>query len=248
MTVLRLGLAAAVAGATLVAIASPTFDPNVVIVVSFGTAAAIVGLVNAIASRLRLTGIVDRIRSTNPVVVAPPIVAPRPNVASVIAEVRHLGFETAGATDTTLDGPPIRTWILVEPGGEAWVEAGIAGRQLTVFVSEAGGGRFVETCYPTGEPIDDPALLSQVVTSSEADALAAHRAAVAAEGGAIRRVTTMDDYLAVEREHRANTGGMRIRAHLARVVGPSIRDWTICLIVGLAALVVLLVDVAVKRG
>jgi hypothetical protein len=247
VTILRLGLALAVAATTLIAIASPSFDPTVVIIVSFGTAASIVGLVNGIAARRRLTGIVDRVRAAAPVVVPGPIVLPRPDAASVLAEVRHLGFDLIGATDTTLDGPPIRTWILAEPSGDTWVEFGIAGRPMAVFVSE-GAARFVETAYPRGEPIDDPLLLSQAVTSNEADALAVHREAVAAAGGATRHVTTMDDYLAVEREHRERTGGMRIRSYLERVVGPSIRDWTICLVVGVVALVALLVDVAIDRG
>jgi hypothetical protein len=51
----------------------------------------------------------------------------------------------------------------------------------------------------------------------------------------------MDDYLAVEAVQRASNGGLRIRDHLEHVVGPSIRDFAISLVVDALALVALLV-------
>jgi hypothetical protein len=45
----------------------------------------------------------------------------------------------------------------------------------------------------------------------------------------------MDDYLEAEAAQRASNGGLRIRQHLERVVGPSIRDFAISLVVDAAA-------------
>jgi len=59
--------------------------------------------------------------------------------------------------------------------------------------------------------------------------------------GPARPVVTMDDYLAVEAVQRASNGGLRIRDHLEHVVGPSIRDFAISLVVDALALVALLV-------
>ena len=44
----------------------------------------------------------------------------------------------------------------------------------------------------------------------------------------------------MEAGHRERTGGMRIRTHLDRVVGPSVRDWAISLGVDLVCLTALL--------
>jgi hypothetical protein len=249
ITIVRLGLALAVAVITAATVVSGRFEPAVVTLVSLSTAASIVGLAVSLWNRRRLSAIVDRIRTAAPVVANDPIAFPPPrDIGAAIATVRGLGFELAGATDIALDDNLIRTWILVEPSGDAWTEVGMGVTPMAIFVSDGGGGRFVETAYPMGEPIDDPRLLSQAVGRSEAAALTAHRAAVAAEGGVRRQVRTMDEYIAVEAEHRDRTGGMRIRSHLERVVRPSIRDWSISLVVDVVALAALLASVAAQRG
>jgi len=245
--IVRIALILAVAGLTLMSVRSGRVDPAVVLVVSASTAASIVALVSAITSRRRLEASIARVRSAVPVVVEQSVEPPQDDVAEEMTRVRALGFDLAGATDTTVGRRTIRTWVLVESTGETWVELGRTFIPIAIFLSDVGP-RFVETAFPTGEPIDDPSLLSQVVGDSEETALTAHRAAVAQAGGAVRRVRTIDDYLAAEADHRERTGGMRIASYLQRVVRPSILEWAVSLVVDVVALAVLLaVTVRVDR-
>ena len=118
---------------------------------------------------------------------------------------------------------------------------GYSNTPIAIFLSEARGGRFVETSYPRGATIDVPQLLAGPVGSSPADALATQRERLASLGGPGRSVVTMADYLAVEADQRASNGGMRIRQHLDRVVEPAIRDFAISLVIDTIALGALLV-------
>jgi len=237
--IVRIALILAVAWLTLLSVRSGRVDSAVVIVVSASTAASIVALVTSVGSRRRLQASIARVRAATPTAVDRSVEPPADDVAEEMARVRALGFDLAGATDTTVGQRTIRTWILVEHSGETWVELGRTFVPIAIFLSDAGS-RFIETAFPTGEPIDDPRLLSLVVGDSEEEALASHRAAVAEAGGATRRVRTLDDYLAAEAEHRERTGGMRIAAYLERVVRPSIVEWAASLVVDVVALVVLL--------
>lgn len=247
MRFVRIALVLAVAGLTLMSVRSGRVDPTVVIVVSASTAASIVALVSSIASRRRLEASVARVRAATPEVVEQSVEPPQDDVAEEMSRVRALGFDLAGATDTAIGQRTIRTWVLVETAGETWVELGRTFIPIVIFLSDTGP-RFIETAFPTGEPIDEPRLLSQVVGDSEEAALAAHRTAVAEAGGAVRRVRSIDDYLAAEAEHRERTGGMRIAAYLERVVRPSILEWAVSLVVDVVAFAVLLaVTVQVDR-
>jgi hypothetical protein len=246
VTVVRLALTLGVAALTILSITSKRVDTPILLLVVGGTAASIVGLVNGVVSRRRLKAAAERIRAAVPSVVAGSIEPPPPDITSEIDTVRRLGFNLVGATDTRTNGRSIRTWILTEPSGRVWVEVGQALVPMAIFLSDAAAGRFIETAYPIGEPIDDPDLFSQVVGSHEEEALTVHRAAVRDAGGVTRRVVTMDDYLAAEADHRSRTGGMRLRAYVDRVVRPSIRDWSIGLVVDLVALLALLV--AIRNG
>jgi hypothetical protein len=240
MTPLRLGIAAGIALLTAIAIMTSTRDSGIVLLVTVHAIVSFTSLAVALINRRRLGSVLERVRTATPVIATGLLDAPAQDLAALIAEVRRLGFDTAGATNTTIDRTPILTWVLVDASGETWVEAGLAGRPIAVFVSEAGSGRFIETAYPTGEPIDDPRLLSQVVTADVAAALATHREAVRQAGVGVGRVTSLDEYLVVEARHRQRTGGMRIRTRLDRVVRPSIRDWAISLAVDVVCLVALL--------
>ena len=239
MRIVRVALILAVAGLTLLSVRSGRVDPGIVIVVSASTAASIVALVMSIASRRRLEAGIARVRAAAPEAVDHSVEPPQDDIAEEMARVRALGFDLAGATDTDVGRRTIRTWILVEHTGETWVEVGRTFVPIAIFLSDAGA-RFIETAFPTGEPMDEPQLLSQVVGSTEEEALAVHLEALMEAGGARRRVLSLDDYLAAEAEHRARTGGMRISAYLDRVVRPSILEWAASLIVDVVALVVLL--------
>lgn len=241
MSLFRLALILGVAALAILSIRSGRVDAPIVLLVSGATAASILGLVSGIVSRRRLNAAADAMKAVVPAVVPEPIEPPGPDLAAEIETIRRLGFQLVGATDTAVHGRAIRTWILTEPAGDVWVEVGLTIAPMAIFLSDGAGGRFIETAYPTGEPIDDADLFSEVVGSHEEEALAVHRSAVAQAGGAVRRVVTMDDYLAAEAEHRARTGGKRLRSYVDRVVQPSIRDWSIGLVVDLVALVALLV-------
>jgi hypothetical protein len=247
--ILRLGLMLAVVVVTALAVAGRV-DPNTARLSVYGfTVFSIVALVVNVTSRNRLRASIDLMKTTVPIVVHEPILTLPDNIGPLIAGVNALGFDLVGATDTTLkQDKPIRTWILTEPAGDAWVEVGFAGTPIAIFLSQAAGGRFVETAYPRGATIDDPSLLASPVGSSVADALAAQRERLTKEGGPGRQVVTMDDYLSAEATQRASNGGLRIRDHLARVVDPSIRDFAVSVVVDVAAIVVLAVAPATSGG
>lgn len=255
----RLVVALAVAGLTALAVTGRADDDPIRLVVAAHTFFGLVALVVLVLSRRRLLAALDRIRDARPVLATGLVEAPPTDVARLIAEVRGLGFELAGVTDTDLGGGPIRTWVLVEPTGETWVEVGKGLAPMAIFLSETPAGRQVETAYPTGEVIDEPALLAAPAGPTPEQALATHRARLtaeiqraAAEPAALEpdepepdvpsggwRVTTTEEYVAWETRQRARTGGMRIAAHLRSAVEPGIRDWTISVLIDAACIAAL---------
>ena len=231
----RIGLALLVAGGTVLYVAAGRPDSTAVLILGAHSVFSVVALVTNLYQRRRLRGMVAQVRAAAPVVVTGLIDAPETNTGKLISDVRRLGFTETFATDVTLGGSDIRTWVLLEPAGETWVEIGMGLTPMAIFLSEVAGGRLIETAYPHGESIDDPRLLAQVVKSDVRAALEAQRAAVAAAGGIRREVRTIDDYLAAERDQRERTGGMRIQAHLESAIGPSIRDYAISAVIDAAA-------------
>ena len=236
----RLGLAVVVAGLTTLAVAGRVDEGLTRLVVLSHSAMGLAALALTVRTRRGLRRAMAGIKAATPVVATGLIDAPPEDAAELIAEIRHLGFELAGVTDTDLLERTYRTWLLVEATGEAWVEVGRVLRPMAVFLSEVGTGKLIETAYPQpAMPIDDPRLHARGVSTSVADTLAEHRAAVGAAGGSRRHVLTMDDYLAAEGDQRERTGGMRIRAYLDQVVDPSIRDWAISVVVDVVAFLAL---------
>lgn len=202
------------------------------------TSVAIAGVLLLLWRRATLRRTLAEVRHAESVVATDPIEAPPAAVAELIGELRRLGFEMIGATDTAVGGrPPIRVWLLTEIGGAAttWVEVTIARTPMAVFLSRAGDGRFLETSYPDGETIDHPNVVAGPIRTSAGDALSEHRAALAdwtSHAGPPLVVRTLDDYRQVETELRERTGGLRIAAYLERVVEPGLRRWAICAAIG----------------
>jgi hypothetical protein len=169
---------------------------------------------------------------------------PPPAVATLLGELRRLGFEVIGVTDTALGRRPlIRVWILTESGGAGttWAEVTMAGKPMVIFMSRAGDlsragdGRYIETSYPGGETIDHQYVLARPISSSAEDALREHRAAVAqwaSHSGPPVVVGDLDEYRRVEAEFRQRTGGLRIGAYLERVVEPGLWRWAISAAIG----------------
>jgi len=231
----RIGLAVLVAAGTVLYVATGRGDSTLVLVLTAHSLFSVVALITNLYQRRRLRGAIEQVRTAEPVVATGLVEAPDTNTGKLISEVRRLGFTDTFATDTPLAGSDIRTWILLEPAGETWVEIGMGITPMAIFLSEVEGGRLIETAYPHGESIDDPRLLAQVVRGDVRAALEAQRAAVKAAGGSRRAVRTIDDYRDAERDQRDRTGGMRIQAHLDSAIGPSIRDYAISATIDAAA-------------
>jgi hypothetical protein len=242
-SLIRIGVAVVVGGVTAAFAAFGRVDSTIVTILSIHSFFGLVALLLNLYQGSRLRGMIDRVKTVAPVVASGLIEAPESDTGRLISEVRRLGFTETFATDTTLGGPPIRTWILLEPTGATWVEIGMGLKPMSIFLSEVAGGRLVETTYPMGQHIEDPRLLVNIVGSSPADAYATHVEAVRSAGGSRREVRSLDDYLAAERDQRARTGGMRIQAHLDNVIAPSIRDWSISLAIDVLAFALVMLSV-----
>lgn len=243
------------------------------VLVGLHAAFSVAALVFFVVNRRRLQTVLGDIGSAAPVVATGLVDAPSQGVAELLTAVRALGFELAGVTDTRIGSrSPIRTWVLVEPSGETWVEVGQARVPLAIFLSATPGGRQVETAFPTGEPIDEPGLIARSGAKTPSETLEQHRILLAAEtqqeassaeGDADRidplgtppveagplpatgwRVANLEEYLAWEVGQRARNGGMRIRAHIRRAIDPGIRASSISVIVDAACLVALWVAVS----
>ena len=210
--------------------------------------AAVVAGAAAVLSVLRrrtLTAAMGRLRDASPVLVTGLAAAPR-GVDRILGELRGLGLDLIGATDTTIAGQEtIRTWIVAGEPWTTWAEVGAAGDGMAVFLSQDAAGRFLETTSRGGEQIDRPALLARTIDAGLAEVLATHRATLEAwtrASGPPRTVRTVAEYEDAETEQRRTTAGMRIAAHIERVVTPGIRAWTAAAILagGAAILVVAL--------
>ncbi|HEX5015922.1 MAG TPA: hypothetical protein VFV72_17380 [Candidatus Limnocylindrales bacterium] len=244
MTV-RLAFIAAAVVVTALALGGILDGATARLIVAVHAVVALTALFVNIWSRGRLRRAVEQIRTAETRRVEDALLTPPGNVADLIARFRPSGYQLVGAIDTSMGGgKPIRTWILAGAEGDVWVEAGLAVTPMAVLLSQTPSGRFVETAYPRGEEIDEPELLAGAVKSSVEDALAQQHERLTSHGGPGRRVVTMDDYLEAERVQRVSNGGLRIKTHLAKVVGPSIRDFAIAVLVDAVAMAVLLATAA----
>ena len=230
-------LAAVAAVAAEIARTADVLAPLIGAAIVAGAAAGL-----SVVRRRTLTAAMGRLRDAAPVLVAGLAAAP-PGVDRMLGELRSLGLDLIGATDTTIAGQePIRTWVVTGEPWTTWAEVGAAGAGMAVFLSQGATGRFLETTSRGGEQIDRPTLLARTIDAGPAEVLAAHRATLeewTRASGPPRTVRTMDDYEAAETELRRTTAGMRIAAHIERVVTPGIRAWTAAAILaGLAAILV----------
>jgi hypothetical protein len=206
---------------------------------------AIVAVIFTWWRRASLQRAIETVRGSESVVATGMIEAPHVDAAGLIAELRRLGFELAGATDTAIGGgDPIRTWVLIEAGGTGttWVEVGIAGRAIAIFLSRGADGRFLETSFPDGATIDHPNLFARPIGTSIDAAVLSHREILAHwtdRAGPPLVVGSLEDYLRVETELRERTGGLRIAEHIERVVTPGLKRWAICAVIATVAFFVL---------
>jgi hypothetical protein len=209
-----------------------------------------VALIVLVRVRNRVRGFVRAITDVEVRVVDLATALVAPSVAGMIDELTAVGFTVVGVTDTVVAGrPDFRSWILVEPSGETWVEVGDAGRGIAVVLSSTPGGRQVESAWPAGMRIDEPELLAAPASTTLEQTIADHRARLAAECRAERaagvtpldperpdgwHVRTFEDYLAWEPIQRARTGGLRLKTDLRRRIEPTVRLWALSTVVGVA--------------
>ncbi len=225
-----------------------TFAPIVVV----ATALAGVGVVALLWRRATLERALSAIRSAQSVVASGRIDPQRADVSELIGELRRIGFEMVGATDTLIGaGQPIRTWIMTENRGlgTTWVEVGVTRAPIAIFLSRAGDGRFLETVYPDGATIDHPNVFTRPIETSVSDALAAHRHVLTewtTRSGPPLAVRTLHDYRHVESEIRERTGGLLLAAHIERVVEPGLRRWAMSAAIGLVTILGLVVLTALR--
>lgn len=216
------------------------------------TVVALIGVVVLLSRRAALERALAEIRAAQSVVVSA-TVAPRPDVAALIGELRRLGFETVGATDTLIGARlPIRTWVMTESGGPGttWAEVGSARTPIAILLSQAGDGRFLETVYPDGATIDHPNVFTHPIETSVEAAVADHRALLAewtSRAGPPLVVRSLHEYRHVETEIRARTGGLMIAAHLEHVVVPGLRHWAISAAIGLLTVLALVLLAALRQ-
>lgn len=241
---LVVSVAAVVAVAADVARAVDILAPLIGAAIVAGVAAAL-----SVVRRRTLIAAMGRLRDAAPVRVSGLAAAP-PGVGRILGELYALGLVLIGATDTTIEGQePIRTWVVTGAPWTTWVEVGAAADGMAIFLSQDATGRFLETTSRGGEEIDHPALLARTFDAGPADVLAAHRATLAdwtRASGSPRTVRTMDEYEEAETELRHATAGMRIAAHIERVVTPGIRAWTAAAILAGAAAIVVVALPAIR--
>ena len=190
-----------------------------------------------------LRGIMGRIKGAAPIVPTGIVEAPTEKVAKLLGELRELGFEQVGTTITSVGGaPPMQGWILTREPGTTWVEVGVPEAPMSIFLSQAADGRFLETTTAGGELIDHPALYARTLRTGPAGAFTAHRQTLTeweARTGPARVVRTLDDYLEAEKAQRDLTGGLRIATFLERVVDPGVRHWAAATVIAVAAIAAL---------
>lgn len=150
-----------------------------------------------------------------------------PDVADREALLAPLGYRRLGVTSLDL------------PVGErfAWIDAAEDGDSYAIIVPERGplaltgiysawrDGMWLGTMHPRGEATDRPHLQVRAVTTTLADAVAAHRQAVERlreVHGDPRPVRRMADMLALDADYRARFGGSRLRPMIRRILTPAI--------------------------
>jgi hypothetical protein len=150
-----------------------------------------------------------------------------PDVADREALLEPLGYRRLGVTSLVLPAGERFAWILAAEDGDSYViivpRLGPIG--LTGIYSAWRDGMWLGTMHPRGEAVDRTGMQMQVVGSTLAEAVAAHRAALARlreVHGDPRPVTRMADMLALDADYRVRFGGSRLRPITLRNMTPAI--------------------------
>jgi hypothetical protein len=183
-----------------------------------------------------------RLADAGPLAVAPP-----PPVAAALEELRTLGFERIGERYLQLPGTGLRyDWVVGENSPEnlgatyvVVVPSTVVGAFVACY-SVFPDGTWLQTHYPRGETIERPDFVVSFVSTSIADALAAHRrrlTALIAVHGTARPVRTMADALWADDDYRTRHAGKTLQRLTLVIATPALAAAGLALIS--AALLVL---------
>jgi hypothetical protein len=148
-------------------------------------------------------------------------------VADRAAAMAGLGYSRLGETRLLLPVGERFAWIIAAADAESYailVESP-RGPALTGIYSAWSDGTWLGTIHPRGEPFDRRGLLVQIVSTTLADAVAAHRSGMdrlKASHGSPRPIRSMADMLALDADYRTRFGGSRLRPITMRIVVPAI--------------------------
>lgn len=150
-----------------------------------------------------------------------------PDVADREAVMEPMGYRRLGVTSLDLPVGERFAWILAAEDGDSYaiVLPRLGPSGLTGIYSAWLDGMWLGTMHPRGEAVDRTGMQMQVVGTTLADTVEAHRKAVARlreVHGAPRQVRAMTDMLALDADYRVRFGGSRLRGLTFRVMTPAI--------------------------
>ena len=150
-----------------------------------------------------------------------------PDVADREALLEPLGYKRLGVTSLDLPVGERFAWILAAEDGDSYaiIVPRLGSSGLTGIYSAWQDGMWLGTMHPRGEAVDRTGMQMQVVGTTLAEAVAAHRAALDRlrnVHGDPRPVTRMADMLALDADYRVRFGGSRLRPITMRNMTPAI--------------------------
>ena len=150
-----------------------------------------------------------------------------PDIADREALLEPLGYRRLGVTSLDLPVGERFAWILAAEDGDSYaiVVPRLGPSGLTGIYSAWRDGMWLGTMHPRGEAVDRTGMQMQVVGTTLAEAVAAHRKGVERlreVHGAPRQVRAMADMLALDADYRVRFGGSRLRGLTVRNMTPAI--------------------------
>jgi hypothetical protein len=173
----------------------------------------------------------------------PDEIPPPAPVAAVLEQLATLGFHRIGERTLVLpDGRRAFEWLWADETGYTYVAvvpSRILSGALVACYTAFADWSWLQTNFPRGESIDRPQYTARAVTTTVADAVAAHRAEagrLVPIHGAPRPVRTMADSLQHDAEYRTRHGGVTLRALTFRIMAPAFIAASLAILAGLLLL------------
>ena len=174
----------------------------------------------------------------------PEEIPPPAPVATVLEQLAGLGFHRIGERTLVLpDGRRAFEWLWADDTGYTYVAvvpSQILSGALVACYTAFADWSWLQTNFPRGSTIDRPQYTARAVTTSVADAVAAHRAEVGRLvpiHGAPRPVRTMADSLQHDAEYRSRHGGVTLRGLTIRIMAPAFIAASLAILAGVLLLI-----------